>query len=323
VNPLLESTRIAISRPAGVKKLQFPRLSWCSILAFVVIGILILLLAYPIVVLLVKSFVTSRPGHATVWTTHGWVTAFTDPNLPIAVGNTFYLAFVRVIITSAFAIFFAWVVTRTDTPLKGFIEVMLWLGFFLPLLPMTMGWILLLDPHNGMINKVFINIFGFSEAPFDIYSYGGIIWCHLAFSTSVRFMLMTPAFSAMDAALEEAGLVCGSNRAGVLMRVTIPVLAPAVLASTALGFIRSLESLEIEMVLGIPAGIYVVPTKIWDFVHWEPPLYDRATALSSIFLLFIVLLIWLHRILLSGGNLPRSPAVAIWLKPWRWVVGDG
>lgn len=149
MNPLLESTRIAISRPAGVKKLQFPRLSWCSILAFVVIGILILLLAYPIVVLLVKSFVTSRPGHATVWTTHGWVTAFTDPNLPIAVGNTFYLAFVRVIITSAFAIFFAWVVTRTDTPLKGFIEVMLWLGFFLPLLPMTMGWILLLDPTTA------------------------------------------------------------------------------------------------------------------------------------------------------------------------------
>jgi iron(III) transport system permease protein len=325
VNSLLESTRIALGRPAGLKKLQFPKFSWGSILAFVVIAILIALLAYPIFVLFVKSFVTSRPGHPVVWTINGWVAAFNDPKLPIAIGNTFYLAFVRVVITSMIAIFFAWVVTRTDTPLKSFIEVMLWLGFFLPLLPMTMGWILLLDPHNGLANKVFINIFGFSEAPFDIYSYWGIIWCHLAFSTSVRFMLMTPAFSAMDAALEEAGLVCGSNRAGILMRVTIPVLAPAVLASTALGFIRSLESLEIEMVLGIPAGIYVVPTKIWDFVHWEPPLYDRATALSSIFLLFIVLLIWLHRILLRGREFTtvtgRSHLVeTLPLGRWRWMT---
>ncbi|MGE5643642.1 MAG: ABC transporter permease [Byssovorax cruenta] len=325
MNSLPESTRIALGRPAGLKKLQFPKFSWGSILAFVVIAILIALLAYPIFVLFVKSLVTSRRGHPVFWTINGWVAAFNDPKLPIAIGNTFYLAFVRVVITSMIAIFFAWVVTRTDTPLKSFIEVMLWLGFFLPLLPMTMGWILLLDPHNGLVNKVFINVLGFSEPPFDIYSYWGIIWCHLAFSTSVRFMLMTPAFSAMDAALEEAGLVCGSNRAGILMRVTIPVLAPAVLASTALGFIRSLESLEIEMVLGIPAGIYVVPTKIWDFVHWEPPLYDRATALSSIFLLFIVLLIWLHRILLRGREFTtvtgRSHLVeTLPLGRWRWVT---
>jgi ABC-type Fe3+ transport system permease subunit len=53
------------------------------------------------------------------------VEAFTDANLAIAIGNTFYLAFVRVIITTVLAIFFAWVVTRTDTPLKEFIELTL------------------------------------------------------------------------------------------------------------------------------------------------------------------------------------------------------
>ena len=109
------------------------------------------------------------------------------------------------------------------------------------------------------------------------------------------------------------------------MRITIPALAPAVLASTALGFIRSLESLEIEMVLGIPAGIYVVPTKIWDFIHWEPPLYDRATALCSIFLIFILLLVWLHRALLGGRQFTtvsgRSHLVETFaLGRWRWVA---
>jgi iron(III) transport system permease protein len=314
-----------IAWPAAFRRLQFPKWSWGLVPGLLLIGLLILLLAYPVGLLFVKSFVSSRPGQPAVWTLNGWVAAFTDATLPIALGNTFFLASVRVAISTGLAIFFAWVVTRTDTPLKGFIEIALWLGFFLPLLPMTMGWVLLLDPHYGLINRFLMSLFGLSEAPFNIYSYSGIIWCHLAFSTSVRFLLMTPAFAAMDAALEEAGQVCGSSKAGVLLRVTIPVLAPAVLASTALGFIRSLESLEIEMVLGLPAGIYVVSTKIWDFIHWEPSLYDRATALCSIFLLLIFLLVWLHKIFLGGREFTtvsgRSHLVErSTLGRWRWLT---
>jgi iron(III) transport system permease protein len=314
-----------LTRRVVFRTVQFPRISWTWIPLALLVGLLILILAYPLALLFVKSFVISRPGQPTVWAANGWVEAFTDVNLAIAIGNTFYLAFVRVIITSVLAIFFAWVVTRTDTPLKAFIEVALWLGFFLPLLPMTMGWILLLDPYYGLINKFLMKVFALSQPPFDIYSYWGIIWCHLAFSTSVRFLLMTPAFTAMDAALEDAARTSGSSNMGVLVRITVPILAPAILASTALGFIRSLESLEIEMVLGIPAGIYVVPTKIWDYLHWEPPLYDRATALCSIFLIFVFFLIWLHRIFLRGKEFTtvsgRSYMVRTFpLGRWRWVT---
>ena len=314
-----------LTRPAIVRAVQLPRVSWRWLPPVLLAVVLVALLAYPLALLFIKSFAISRPGQPTVWGLAGWAAAFGDVNLAVAIGNTFYLGFVRVILTSVLAIFFAWVVTRTDTPFKGFIEVTLWLGFFLPLLPMTMGWILLLDPYYGLINKFLMYLFGLSQPPFDVYSYWGIIWCHLAFSTSVRFLLMTPAFTAMDAALEDAARTSGSSNLGVLMRITVPILAPAILASTALGFIRSLESLEIELILGIPAGIYVVPTKIWDYIHWEPPLYERATALCSIFLLFIFLLIWLHRTYLRGREFTtvtgRSYMVRTFpLGRWRWVT---
>src|SRR5918994_3478400 len=155
-----------LTRRVALRTLQFPRVSWSWIPLALLVGFLILVLAYPLVLLFIKSFVGSRPGQPTVWAITGWVEAFTDVNLAIAIGNTFYLALVRVIITSALAIFFAWVVTRTDTPLKGFIEVALWLGFFLPLLPMTMGWILLLDPYYGLLNKFLMKVFSLSQPPF-------------------------------------------------------------------------------------------------------------------------------------------------------------
>ena len=199
-----------LTRPAIFRAVQVPRLSWrwvpIALLAAVLVGIL----AYPLALLFIKSFAISRPGQPVVWGLGGWAAAFTDVNLAVAIGNTFYLGLVRVVLTSALAIFFAWVVTRTDTPFKGLIEVTLWLGFFLPLLPMTMGWILLLDPYYGLINKFLMYVFALSQPPFDVYSYWGIIWCHLAFSTSVRFLLMTPAFTAMDAALEDAARTSGT-----------------------------------------------------------------------------------------------------------------
>ena len=301
------------------------RLSWSWVFLPLFLALLVFMLAYPVGLLFLKSFAINRPGQLTAWGLEGWIAAFSDRGLPMALANTFSLGALRVAITSVLAIFFAWVVTRTDTPCKGFIELMLWLGFFLPLLPMTLGWVLLLDPHYGLINKFLMKVFQLSAAPFDVYSYWGIVWCHLAFSTSVRFLLMTPAFRTMDAALEEAARISGSNNLGVLLRITVPILAPALLVSTALGFIRSLESFEIELVLGIPAKIYVISTKVYDFIHWEPPLYGQATALCSILLIMIFLLIWLQRALLRGREYTtvtgRSYAVRSFsLGPWRWVT---
>jgi iron(III) transport system permease protein len=206
---------------------------------------MLLVTAYPVGLIFLKSFVSSRPGQPATWGLQGWIGAFSDRALFSVLVNTFSLALVRIAISSVLAIFFAWVVTRTDTPWKGVIEFALWFGFFLPLLPMTMGWILLLDPHYGLINKGLMRLFSLALAPFNIFSYWGIIWCHLAFSTSVRFLLITPAFTSMDAALEEAAQTAGSNRLGILLRITVPILAPAILAATVLGFIKSLESFEV------------------------------------------------------------------------------
>ncbi len=308
---------------AGFRRGSGP--SWVRVFLPLLMVLMALLTLYPVSLIFLKSFTITRPGQPVAWGIQGWVAAFSDVALPLVLANTFSLAVVRIVITTVLAIFFVWVVTRTDTPFRGFLELVLWLGFFLPLLPMTMGWILLLDPHNGVLNKFLVGIFGLSRAPFDIFSYWGIVWCHLAFSTSIRFLLMTPAFKAMDAALEEAALTSGSNKLGTLLRITVPLLAPAILASTILGFIKSLESLEIELVLGIPAGLFVVPTKIFDYINWEPPLYGRATALSSIFLVVIFVLIWLQRVLLHGreyttitgrGYVSRTLS----LGPWRWLT---
>jgi iron(III) transport system permease protein len=292
------------------------------VLLFATIGFMT---AYPVGQIFINSFRVTRPGETASWGLQGWQTAFSDPSIFLALGNTFVLASVRTAISVGLAIFFAWVITRTDTPFKGFIEFMLWLGYFFPTLPMTMGWILLLDPDYGLINKFLQGVFHLASSPFNIYSYSGIIWAHLAYSTCIRFLLITPAFRTMDAALEDAARTSGSSDVGTLLRITIPIMAPTLLAVTALGFIKSLESFEIELILGIPARIYVYSTKVWEYLHWEPPRYDVSTALSGFFLLIIFALVWLQRVFLGArqyttitgrGYSPRPAR----LGQWRWAT---
>lgn len=303
----------------------FTKLNPSTLRFTLLIAVIACFTAYPICLLFVGSFQVNPLGQPTAWGLEGWRMALSDAAVPRALWNTFLLGSARVAITTVLSVFFAWVITRTDTPGKSFIEFMLWLGFFLPLLPMTLGWILLLDPNYGLINKLVMDWFGWSRGPFNVYSYGGIIWAHLAFSTCVRFILLTPAFRALDATLEEAAQVAGSSALTTLLRVTVPVLLPAVLATTMLSFIKSLESMEIEIILGVPARIFVYSTLVWDYAHFQPPAYHAATALSSIFLVAVFGLVWLQRVMLGGRDYTtvggRSYSVRVLsIGRWRWVT---
>lgn len=266
------------------------------VIMVILLGIVGFMSVYPLSMMLYGSFRSSPPGEPGNFTLDGYREALSDPGILMALWNSLAIAAVRTFISMLLAIFFCWIIVRTDTPLKGPLEFMLWMNFFLPALPMTMGWVLLLDPDYGYINKLLMNLPFINEAPFNIYSYSGIIWCHMAFSVSVRFMMFTPAFRNMDAALEESARMSGSNNLRTLIRITFPLLIPAILATTMLGFIRAMESFEIELVLGMPAKIFVYATKVYDLLLYEPPQYPPAMALSTVFMAIIFLLIYLqHR----------------------------
>ena len=66
-----------------------------------------------------------------------------------------------------------------------------------------------------------------------------------------------------------------------------------------------MEAFEIELLLGVPIGLFVYSTKIRDLVAYEPPEYAPATALGSIFLLLLLVMVALQRSYL-GQRLYRT-----------------
>lgn len=285
------------------------------------LGVLAFFVLYPLVLLLLNSFYTTQPDGTVTFGLESWRLAWSEPGMRNAILNTVGLVAARMTAAFPLAIFVAWLLARTDVPGRDWLEFAFWIGFFLPSLAVTQGWILLLDPQYGLVNQLFARIFG--HAPFDIYSWWGIVWVHtVGITLAAMVMLMTPAFRHMDASLEEASQTCGGSRLVTLVRIVIPVMAPVILVVLLMSLIRSIEAFEIELILGAPLRIDVYSTKIFRLLQQEPPLFGPATALGVIILLFMLPLIVLqswytkrHRYTTVTGQFKGQPTR---LRRWRW-----
>jgi iron(III) transport system permease protein len=275
---------------SGAARWHLPSLPMSLLL--VVVGFLVLT---PLLLMIFNSFQIARPGEPIVYGLDGWVKAFTTPGILKAISNTFALAITRQAIALVVGSFFAWLIARTDIPMKGTLEFFFWLSFFLPALPETMGWILLLDPKYGLLNQGLMTLGLLTQPVFNIYSFWGIVWAHLGGTVSIKVMLLAPAFRNLDSALEEASRISGASARHTFFHIVVPVMMPAILVTMILGIIRSLEAFEIELLLGTPIGLQVYSTKIHELVTWEPPQFAPAMALSTIFLCFLLFMVAMQR----------------------------
>ncbi len=258
--------------------------------------------AAPTLFLLLGAFEVSSQGESIRFGLDNWRSIFTDASVARAVGYSFLMA-LRAPIGLTIAFVISWMLVRIEIPGRRFIEYGLWFAFFLPTLPLTVGWILLLDPNYGLLNALIQDI-GLASGPiFSAYSVGSIMWVHLSLTViPINVILLTPALAQMDAAFDEAATMSGAGRLRTLTRITLPLLAPAIFTCFILGLIKALEAFEVEQVLGTPAKINVFATKIYDFVHWDPPRLGEAMALSALLLAILLVITLIYRLVLKGGE---------------------
>jgi iron(III) transport system permease protein len=296
-----------------------------NLICWLVLGLAVFAVLYPAGVIILNSFEKPSEKFLSGFSLQAWRLAFSDPAILSAIWNTLIITLARQAIALPIAVLLAWVIARTNIPGAGPLEFLIWLGYFLPPLPVTMGWILLLDPDYGVLNQWLVHLPFVSKAPFNIYSFWGIVWAHLTTSTiAVEVMLLTPAFRNMDATLEEASLVAGAGVLGTIRRIVVPLMTPVVGVVLLLGVVHSLQAFELELVLGFPFRFYVFSTQIYWLVNQQPPQFGAATALGSTILFLMAPLIALQRRGVAGRSFAtvggRYKGHRQILGKWRWPI---
>lgn len=282
---------------------------------------------YPSFFLFYGSLVDAPLGVSGSFTLQNYARAFLDLEAYRLMLTSFVFGIGASGLSVALALALAWITIRTNAPLRRLFELTAIVPNIMPPLLISISWVLLLNPSNGLINAAAMGLFGLERAPFNIYSLPGLIFVEGLILTPLAFLIIAAALKSMDPAMEESAKTLGSNEMGVALRITFPLIRPALLAAWTLNFVRAVESFDTPAIIALPARIEVFTTKIYREALGSFPANHNLAAAYGVGLLGIALVfVYLYRRFTSQvesfstvtgkGFRPHQ----IDLGPWRYAA---
>ncbi|HYA28376.1 MAG TPA: iron ABC transporter permease [Acidobacteriota bacterium] len=272
------------------------------------------------------GFWQGSPGDPVVYTLKHYRELFADASTYRTLLNTLGFAATSVLVSLFFAVPTAWLVERTDLPGKNLVFALVTIGALVPTFFTAMGWVFLLHPRIGILNKFLIEGLGLATAPFNIASLSGMGWVEGLGLSSIAFIMIVASYRTMDPALEEAARVHGLGIFRTLCYVTLPLTFPGILAASIYIFTISLSSFEVPAIIGMSNKIFTFSTYIFYKIqpHEELPSYGTAGAVSSLLVVLALLLSWgyfrtlrfSHRYAVITGKGYRPRLIELGKKGW-------
>lgn len=216
---------------------------------------------YPTFFLFYGSIRSAPLGVAGHLTAANYIKVYSDPETYQLVATTLLFAAGASSLSVIFALALAWITVRTNAPFRGLLELTAVIPNIMPSLLVAISWVLLLNPTNGIVNQLSLSLFGF--APFNIYGIPGLIFVESLVLSPLAYLIIAAALRGMDPSLEESAKTSGSNELGVALRITFPLIRPAVLAAATLNFVRAAESFDTPAIIALPARIELFTTKMF------------------------------------------------------------
>lgn len=268
-----------------------PRRRWLrrprgrTVFIVVAVAILLYLVCGPLVVLIGSSLQHNEGlpfASGSVWTFGNYRAVFGSLGTYSILGVTMAFALGSLALAFALALTFAWLIERTNLPLRNTLFVLLVAPSGIPLLIMAISWSLLLNPTNGVLNLVLGDLFGVT---LNVYTIGGMIVVQAFGLVPLTFLLIITSFRGMNSVLEDAAATSGARRATTMRKVTLPLITPALLGALIYEFVNSVETVDVPLVLGLPGKVRVLSTQVYFSTHPAIGLPDYG--LSSTYGIFL------------------------------------
>ena len=278
--------------------------------------LLVWLVLYPLLVLLIGSVRTDLPMRPGTFTLANFAAIFANSENLDAIVNTVVSSTCATVAAVVIGVSLAWVTSRTDTPARRFFDNVFVIPYYLSPFVGAIAWTILANPRIGFVNNFFTATLGFEDAPINIYSLPGLVFVMALYYSPIVFLFTAGALRSMDPALEEASRIHGVGALATTLRVTLPVVAPAITSSALLVFLNAAGQFGIPAVIGIPMHYDVVTTRIWIGLGYFPPKYTEAAAFAMVLLAISGAIVFVqHRMLANRSYVTVTgkgfrPAVA-------------
>jgi len=254
---------------------------------------LVLLMLFPLAAIFKTSF-WDESG----FTFSKYIEVFTNGPFLTAIWNTIYISFWVGLLAVFVGALLAWLVTRTDIPFKKTIRALVMASFVTPPFLGAFAWTLLAGPNAGLLNHVYRELTGNTDALFNIFTAQGLIFVMALYSFPYAFSMTANMCELISSDLEDAAVILGARKLWTACTITLPLALPALLSGYIVAFLYSLSLFGAPAILGLPAGLHTITTQIWTLFQY-PPRLDLAAAFSVPLLLATMFLIAVQKRILG------------------------
>lgn len=264
--------------------------------------VLMYLFVWPFVMLVIGAF-RSSPYGGGEWTLAGFAAVFDDPRTLRSTISSFVFSGMVMAISMAIGLFFAVITTRLKLRLAWLVLPTMVLIACTPRLFYAFAWGMMGNPGSGFVATA-IRSLGFENPSWlTVYSWPGLVTVTAMKVSAVAYLLLYGPVRLLDRSFEDAAVMCGQPRQSAFFSISLPLLAPSLVAICMLLFVEGIQVFDFPAVLGAPAGITTISTLINDFVNTDVrPNWAAASALSLVTVVVISLLILLQSRLVGGRD---------------------
>lgn len=256
-------------------------------------AILVYIFLYaPIVVLILFSFNSSRtnvvfegvvnqgPCGPFFW----YCELFKNDDVMDATRNTLTIALTSTFFSTIIGTMAALALQRYNFRGRNASETMLYFPIVTPEIVMGIGILVLFSASFGWINSLL------ALAPDRrlTMGMGTVIVSHIAFSIPFVTLVVRARLHGFDSRLEEAAMDLGANELTTFRKVTLPLIAPGVLAGAMLAFTLSLDDFIITFFTTGP-GATTLPIYVYGLLRRI--VTPEVNALSTIWILVVLIVV--------------------------------
>ncbi|WP_114283808.1 molybdate ABC transporter permease subunit [Candidatus Halocynthiibacter alkanivorans] len=192
------------------------------------------------------------------------MTDWLGPQEWIAVALSLKVSLWATVLSLPLAVLTAWALARKRFPGRQLLNALVHLPLILP--PVVTGYLLLLSfgrraPLGRFLEDTFGLVFAFR------WTGAALAAAIMAFPLMVRAIRL--AFEAVDPKLEQAASTLGASRPWVFATVTLPLIAPGIIAGAVLGFAKAMGEFgaTITFVANIPGQTQTLPSAVYAFLQ--------------------------------------------------------
>ncbi len=288
-----------------------------------IVGIAVIL---PILGLIGSSFlVLDDLGFDTEWGLQNYRDIFEGRVIRKALINTALISTGCTILATFLGVSLAWINARTNCPWREKLEPFNLIPFFLSPFVGAIAWHNLASPKVGLLNNLARNVFGIEWALFNVDNIYGVIWVTGIFFTPLVYLFVIGSLRRMDPSLEDSARTTGAGLFTTTMKVTLPLITPAILSGAIIVFVTSAGEFGVPFKLGAPYGWETLTTQIFTKAVGDDANHYLGAAMSMVVAVVTVFFVWIQRRVIA----PRSYTTVtgkgfrpniIDLGRWKWAA---